>query len=157
MSELTITSREDETELSIDIQGSINETFLQKTVRLSPGKEIIIDFEKVASINSLGIRYWIQWLRTYPSSSFIFRNCPQCIIDQMNAVADFMPQQCLVESFFVPYFSEGTGEERRVLYKINEDYKIGLIPKIKTEMDSEGHVMQLDVYPQKYFRFITKA
>lgn len=157
MLELTITSRENETELTIDIHGSINETFLQKTVRLAPGKKIIINFDKVASINSLGIRYWIQWLRTYTGSSFVFQNCPQCIIDQINAVADFMPQRCVVESFYVPYFSEATGEERKVLYKINEDYKPGLVPKIKTEMDSEGKEMLLDIYPQKYFRFIEKA
>ncbi len=138
------------------ILGSINESFLQKSVQIPPGKKVIIDFNSVSSINSLGIRHWIQWIRAYPNSKYVFQGCPQCVVDQMNSVIDFIPTNCVVESFFVPYYCEENGEEKQVLYKLNEDYfpNKPVIPKeIK---DSTGNKMELDASPQKYFKFLSQ-
>ena len=155
MSDLTINTIEDSTTFAIHIEGAINESFLQKSVRVPQQKKIIIDFTAVTSINSLGIRHWIQWLRTYPNSEYTFRACPQCIVDQLNSVSDFMPVKCTIESFFVPYYGENSGEEMQVLYKLNEDYFSNAPLTIKLVKDSMGNKMEIDSHPQKYFKFLT--
>ncbi len=155
MSTLNITSKEDPSSITIEISGSINEVFLHKSLQIPANKNVIIDFSKVTGINSLGIRHWIQWVRTYPKSKYIFRSCPHCVVDQMNSVIGFIPEQCTVESFYVPYYSEESGEEVQVLYKLNQDYfeNKGVVPK--EVKDSAGKKMELDIYPQKYFKFLS--
>jgi len=155
MSTLTITSKEDPDSFTISIVGLINESFLQKSLRVPANKKVIIDFSKVTSINSLGIRHWIQWLRTYPNSKYIFHSCPQCVVEQMNSVVGFLPQHCTIESFFVPYYSEESGEEVQVLYKLNKDYFENKAVTPKEMYDSHGKKMELDTYPQKYFKFLS--
>lgn len=155
MSTLTITSNEDEKSFTIIIEGSINESFLQKSVRIPSQKKIIIDLSKVNSINSLGIRHWIQWIRTYPNSEYTFRNCPQCVVDQMNSVSDFIPTKCTIESFYVPYYCEDDGEEKQILYKLNEDYFMNNPVTPKEIKDASGHKMEIDTHPQKYFKFLS--
>lgn len=155
MSSLTITSKEDKDSFTIIIEGSINESFLQKSVRIPPNKKIIIDFSHVSSINSLGIRHWIQWLRTYPNPEYVFQSCPQCVVDQMNSVSDFIPNKCSIESFFVPYYCEETGEEKQILYKLDEDYFLAKPVLPKVIKDSAGNNMEIDTPPQKYFKFLT--
>ena len=108
------------------------------------------------SINSIGIRNWIHWVQEHKGLKFIFKNCPVCIVEQINNVNGFLPSQATVESFYVPFYSEDTGEEKHILYSLNKDFQLGKTPKIKTIKDSEGHMMELDVYPQKYFKFLTK-
>jgi len=155
MSELIITSNEVKDTLLLTLEGSIDESFLNKTVRIPAGKTVIIDFNKITNINSLGVRHWIQWVRTYPSSRFVLRHCPQCIVDQMNAVSDFIPARTTVESFYAPYYSENTGEEKKILYKNNVDYNISKAPEVKNITDSQGEKMEMDVHPNKYFKFLT--
>lgn len=155
MSALTITSNEDANHFTIHIAGLINESFLQKSLQIPLNKTVVIDFSEVTGINSLGIRHWIQWLRTYAKSKYIFRSCPHCVVDQMNSVVGFIPDQCTVESFFVPYYSEESGEELQVLYQRNTDYFDHKTVTPKEVKDSAGKKMELDIYPQKYFKFLS--
>ncbi len=141
---------------NIFFEGPINETFVSFDAKISRDKGIRFDFGKVTTINSIGIRYWIGWLHNNPGSVFHFRNCPVCIVDQINNVIDFMPSGTSVESFYVPYYSEFTGEEKHELYVLKRDFQRGQIPKIKELLDSQGSIMDVDIYPQKYFKFLLK-
>lgn len=138
------------------LEGPINESFSAFNLQASRDKSIRFDFAKVTTINSMGIRYWISWLHNNPGIAFHFKNCPVCIVDQINNVSDFMPSGTTVESFFVPYFSEFTGEEKQELYVLKRDFVRGQPAKVKEITDSQGNKMEIDVYPQKYFKFLMK-
>lgn len=138
------------------LEGPLNETFASFPLKATRDKSIRFDFGKVTTVNSMGIRYWITWLHNSPGIVFHFKNCPVCIVDQINNVSDFMPSGTTVESFFVPYYSEFTGEEKHELYVLKQDFQRGQIPKVKSILDSQGNAMEIDVYPQKYFKFLLK-
>lgn len=138
-------------------EGSIDESFSSFSDKPHQNKDVRIDFAKVKSINSIGIRNWIHWIATNPGVKFAFLNCPVCIVEQINNVKGFAPATTIVESFFVPYYSEETGEEKQELYVLGKDFKVGAAPTIKNIKDSTGKKMELDIYPQKYFKFISKG
>lgn len=148
---------EELTSVTFFFEGSIDESFSTFNVKPHQNKGVKIDFEKIKSINSIGIRNWIQWISTNPGVKFTFQNCPVCIVEQINNVKGFAPTGTIIESFFVPYYSEDTGEEKLELYIQGKDYKMGSIPTIKLIKDSTGKKMDLDIYPQKYFKFVLKG
>lgn len=141
---------------NIFFEGPINESFISFDFEIDRDKSLRFDFEKVTTINSLGIRYWIAWLHKNPGIVFHFRNVPVCIMEQINNVSDFMPAGTTIESFYVPYYSEHTGEEKHELYVEKKDFKQGKIPAVKYLVDSQGRQMEIDVYPNKYFKFLLK-
>lgn len=156
MSKFAYTASEESNFSNVLLEGPINETFGSFDFKASRDKSLRFDFAKVTTINSMGIRYWISWLHSNPGVLFYFRNCPVCIVDQINNVSDFMPSGTTVESFFVPYYSEHTGEEKHELYVLKRDYQRGQIAKVKEILDSQGNKMEIDIYPQKYFKFLMK-
>lgn len=156
MSKFAFTTSDETNFLNVFLEGSINESFAIFDLKLSREKSVRFDFGKVTTINSVGIRYWILWIHSNPGVVFHFRNCPVCIVDQINNVSDFMPSGTTVESFFVPYYSEHTGEEKHELYFEKKDFSRGKPPKIKELVDSQGNKMEIDIYPQKYFKFLIR-
>lgn len=138
-------------------EGIIDESFSLSNLKSHPNKAVKVDCQKITSINSMGIRNWILWINSNPKVKYTFTNCPVCIIEQINAVKGFIPSKSIIESFDVPYFSESTGEEKHVLYELKKDFRPGKNPTIKSVKDSTGMKMELDVAPQKYFKFLVKG
>jgi hypothetical protein len=68
-------------------------------------------------------------------------------VNQLNLVDGFLPPKTEIESFFVPYFSERTGEETQVLFTKFLEYKV-MGGKIKLTLpdvrDSNGDKMEID-------------
>ena len=141
--------------INVFLEGPINESFASFDLQVNRDKSIRFEFSKVSSINSIGIRFWISWLHRNPGIVYHFKNCPVCIVEQINNVRDFMPLGTTIESFFVPYYSEFTGEEKHELYVQKTDFQQGKSPLIKPITDSEGNSMEVDIYPQKYFKFLS--
>jgi len=156
MSKFLFKTTEESNFTNIFFEGAINETFNSFDFTVNRDKSVRFDFNKVSTINSLGIRFWISWLHKNPGVVFHFRNIPVCIVDQINNVSDFMPSGTTIESFYVPYYSEHTGEEKHELYVEKKDFQRGKIPSVKYLEDSQGSQMEIDVYPQKYFKFLLK-
>lgn len=148
---------EELTFVTLFFEGAIDESFSSFNVKPHQNKAVKIDFEKVKSINSIGIRNWISWINSNPGVKFTFSNCPVCIVEQINNVKGFIPHGSVIESFYVPYYSEENGEEKHELYVLNKDFQMGKNPVIKKIKDSAGNNMDLDIYPQKYFKFIMKG
>jgi hypothetical protein len=85
--------------MNVFIEGPINETFASFNLKISREKSIRFDFSKVTTVNSMGIRFWIAWIHNNPGVVFHFKNCPVCVVDQINNVSDFMPSGTTIESF----------------------------------------------------------
>lgn len=116
---------------------------------------VVLDLEKVTAINSVGIREWIKWVKSFPASAKLaVRRCPKIIVDQINMVAGFLPQDTVVQSFFVPYYADSSGNEKMVLFENGKEFgPEGLNPP-ETVTDDSGEPMEMDVIEAKYFKFL---
>ncbi|MEY4617703.1 MAG: hypothetical protein RJB66_2663 [Pseudomonadota bacterium] len=143
--------------LLIDVSGSIDEEVTLSSDVLNGANTLIFDFKEVKGINSCGIREWIKWLSPFPKTKVVYRHCPKIIVDQINMVDGFLPATGKVESFFVPYYSDGTGEEKQVLFTLGKEYDDhGALHIPESVVDSKNEPMEIDVIESKYFRFIQK-
>lgn len=140
------------------LKGSLNEySSALDGVEVNPQFDLNLDLKDLTSINSLGIRNFHSWIYSIECQRLRLFHCPRVFVNQLNLVDGFLPAKTEIESFFVPYFSERTGEETSVLFtKFLEfksaDGKIKLsFPKVT---DAQGFPMEIDVIGEQYFRFL---
>jgi len=74
-------------------------------------------------------------------------------------IPDLIPAQAKVISFYVPYYSEESGEERMVLFSSGQQFVVadcGCQMREPVVLDGSDSPMQMDVLREKYFRFLAK-
>jgi len=124
--------------------------------------ELVIDFQNMGYINSVGVKNWIFWMGRMPKGlKIIYRNCNSAVITQINTVKGFLLEGSVVESFYVPYHCDACNFEEKILAKAGQDFVVktattpGQVnipetrpcPKCKAEME-------IDTIPAQYFKFI---
>ncbi len=115
-----------------------------------------MDLSQVKGINSIGIVEWKKWMNTVGEAPITFVNCPKFFIDRVNMVENFLPTQAVIVSFYVPYYSEDSGEEKFILFRDGIEFK-GRDMRVPLEVrDSQGQVMEMDVVESIYFKFLRK-
>ncbi len=144
-------------EIDVIFAGHIDEDAQFSDLDLGGSSKVIVDLENVSAINSCGIREWIKWIRTAPASAtIIYRKCPKIIVDQINMVAGFLPDNGKVESFYVPYYSDVSGDEKMILFSEGKEFNGNEVNPPADIKDASGDVMEMDVIEAKYFKFIKK-
>lgn len=139
------------------LRGHIDEEFEFTKFPVGDAQQVIIDLDGVCGINSLGIREWLQWMASMKNAKrVVLKNCPKMIVDQMNMVMGFLPANAVVESFYVPYFSEKTGEEKSVLFINGREFAGPHVTAPDNIVDKNGDKMEMDVLPAKYFKFLQR-
>src|SRR5262249_15170951 len=100
--------------LVLELKGSIDEDASFTNPDLGGSTAVVLDLEGINSINSVGIREWIKWMKgAFPSNlQLSVRRCPKIIVDQINMVSGFLPANAKVESFYVPFYADGSGSEK---------------------------------------------
>ena len=158
MGQFTAEKKVEGSKVVFQFNGHIDEDAQFTSLDFGGASEVKIDLEKVSAINSCGIREWIKWIRTAPGTSKItYANCPKIIVDQINMVAGFLPENATVESFYVPYYNEDSGNEKMVLFRNGVEFQ-GNEVKAPAEVkdDATGEPMEMDVIEAKYFKFLQK-
>ncbi len=80
--------------LVLEVKGNVDEDANFTPPDLGGATSVTLDLEGVTAINSVGIREWIKWVKTMPASlKLSVRKCPKIIVDQINMVAGFLPQE----------------------------------------------------------------
>ena len=139
------------------VTGTIDEDTDFRPYDLAGASTVEMNLDGIKSINSCGIREWIKWIKTAPQSKFIYRKCPKAIVDQINMVSGFLPENGQVESFFVPYYSEASDSEKMVLFTSGKEFKgAEIFPPEEVKDDTKGDIMEMDVIEAKYFKFLKK-
>lgn len=142
----------------IQLKGDLNEySSALNAVVVNPAYDLHIDLRDLAAINSLGIRDFVGWIHKVQCQRLRFFFCPRIFIVQLNMIDGFLPKKAEIESFFVPFYSEVSGEESMVLFtKYLEYNKVEgkTVLKIPIVHDSQGLKMELDVFLDQYFRFL---
>ena len=114
---------------------------------------LVFNFKDVASINSCGIRTWVNFLKELGPTETHYEMCTPLIVRQMNMVPSFLGK-AHVNSVYVPYVCEECDTEKEIL--VNEDkFKKGLVTIAETipcESCGKGE-MELDGHPKQYFAF----
>jgi len=144
--------------LVVKLSGHIDEDATFNGLELAGANSVTLELEGVTAINSCGIREWIKWIRTAPTGArIVYRKCPKVIVDQINMVAGFLPDNGKVESFFVPYYSDESGNEKMVLFQEGKEFKGNEIFPPQAIKDDSGSEMEMDVIESKYFKFLHKG
>lgn len=120
---------------------------------------LIVDLSGVNLINSLGCRNWVNWVKPFEKGGRLeLEKCPPPVVNQANILVGFLPPFAEVTSFFVPYFCEPCEHEEFVLVQAGKDYgpgqKLSMSPT--RSCPKCGEVTELDVMPERYFKFLDK-
>jgi hypothetical protein len=157
MGEFSAVKQQNASDYTVTLKGHIDEDATFNNVQLAGANKVVVELDGVTSINSCGIREWIKWVRTAPpGTAIIYRKCPKVIVDQINMVSGFLPETGKVESFYVPYYSEATGNEKMILFSEGVQFKNGEIYPPTDIKDDSGEPMEMDVIEAKYFKFLQK-
>lgn len=143
--------------LALAIVGNIDEEAVFQDPDLAGVSSVTIDLDKVGAINSVGIREWIKWTKSFGETKIQVHNVPKIVVDQVNMVAGFLPKTASVQSFYVPYYADDSGEEKMVLFKRGEHFGEGGVKPPAGIKDSEGAEMEMDIIEAKYFKFLTNG
>lgn len=143
--------------LTAKLGGTIDEDIDFNQYSFAPYKTIELNLSGLKSINSCGIREWIVWMGTAKgATSVVFHECPKIIVDQINMVQGFLPANGRVQSFYVPYYSEESDEEKNVLFTQGKEYDDSGVRPPAEVLCSKGTAMEMDVLEARYFKFIKK-
>ena len=157
MGQLTITQKKETDQITFEIQGHIDEDADFSSFSLSEFQKINLNLENIKGINSCGIREWIKWMSTSKiNQQIIFKKCPKIIVDQINMVEGFLPLHAKVQSFYVPYYAEESGEEKSILFEEGNHFSGTQLKPPAQVLDSTGQSMEMDVLENKYFKFLQK-
>lgn len=157
MGQFNASKQQNGSEFLVNLSGHIDEDATFNNIALDGAGKVVLELEGVTAINSCGIREWIKWIRTVPPGTpVVYRKCPKVIVDQINMVAGFLPDGGKVESFYVPYYSEASGDEKMILFQEGSEFKGNEIFPPAEVKDASGEVMEMDVIEAKYFKFLKK-
>ncbi|MBX3020762.1 MAG: hypothetical protein KF799_03735 [Bdellovibrionales bacterium] len=150
----TVSKKQEGSNTVLEVAGNVDEDANFAPPDLAGASSVILDLEKVTAINSVGIREWIKWVKSFPAAALAVRKCPKIIVDQINMVAGFLPAGTKVMSFYVPYYADTSGNEKMVLFENGKEFKDGKVTAPAEVKDDSGEVMEMDVIEAKYFKFL---
>jgi anti-anti-sigma regulatory factor len=150
----------------IFISGSIDENSNFEGVKPKSLLPLHIDLRGVKHINSLGLRNWVQWMKTLlqHKSGIFLRNCPAICVNQINILEGFLPMNAIVESIEVPFICETCGSQSTYNAARGKDFieytqerpervmMQMVLPCTKCNAPSEA-----DIIPSRYFKFLKRS
>lgn len=160
MSEFSVEQATEGDKLVLVFSGPIDENTQFPNPDLGGQSCLVLDFNDVTYINSIGIKGWIQWITPLAEKTAVeFRRCPKAIIFQINMVKNFLPENGKVTSFYLPLFCEACDGEDSALLEVGQDIVIeGEKANITKDLSVCKHCSDGDVEPdvieKKYFRFL---
>ncbi|MCX6126442.1 MAG: hypothetical protein NTV34_17040 [Proteobacteria bacterium] len=130
----------------VRLEGPIDEsvaTCLMPLLKI-PNGPCVFDMSKISSINSLGVRAWINVMRSFRDTHDIsFQKCPADIVMQVNAIPSFAGSagiESIFASFFCTACSASTTIEFNTLRPYNDvskEYNSQLCPTCSAPLEGE--------------------
>ena len=164
MSEFKSIEKTQGDELVLTFEGLIDEDVTFPSLSLAGVREVSIDLAAIKTINSVGIREWLNWIKPISSSAVIqLMRCPKALVFQFNMVEGFLPANARVSSFYVPFFCEKCDKEENALFTVGKEVMVSG-GEIKVSYDKKviGYCkecdceMEMDVTEAKYFQFLKR-
>ena len=142
-----------------EVAGVIDEQFdapgLAATIT---SRYVILDVGGVERISSFGIRQWVDFIGaiTPRMAGIYYVECSPKVVDQFNMVANFGGSGFIV-SFYAPYRCDTCDQERRLLFRTDEDtplWKAGQAPP--SMCPTCGNAEDFDEDPAAYFTYVAQ-
>lgn len=147
--------------LQVAVSGYIGENAGLFDLNFAGVQKVMIDLSGVTYMNSVGVKNWINWTGRFPPTLQIeFHNCPTLIVNQVNMVAGFLPNNGTVESLSAPFACESCNREENVGLKRGVEYQYATsaagmtftLPQVNCPKCKQ--VMELDAIEAKFFNFL---
>ena len=148
------------TEVNVTCRGPINEESDHKLrlleEQLRSAQAITFDFDAISSVDSLGVRAWVQFLRSLqPETRKIrFVRCNADIISQVNMIPSFSAGAEIV-SFLVDYICPSCEKSHRVLIETSSVPK-GTSPTNPKCPHCRESDMETEELEDEYFAFLNR-
>lgn len=113
------------------------------------GDSLTFNFKHIDSINSLGVRAWVNFVKGISDKELFFEECPPIIVRQMNMIPSFSGG-AKVLSVYVPYVCDACDTESLVLVQHDEFSQVA--ESAPCESCKKGE-MEFDGQPEQYFAF----
>lgn len=113
------------------------------------GDSLTFNFKGIEGINSLGVRAWVNFVKSISDKELFFEECPPIIVRQMNMIPSFVGT-AKVLSVYVPYICDSCDSETLVL--VNHDQFKTVAETATCESCKKGE-MEFDGQPEQYFAF----
>ncbi len=153
---LTVTLYVDATSARYHFVGDIAENITLKEFPRIDRTEITFDLAGITSVNSCGVRTWIQLIREITQKAHLrLENCTVSIVDQFNLIPQTLGA-AEVTSFFAPYYCATCDEEVTHLIETADHWatlSTGAAPAIKHHC---GTNLEFDALEDVYFNQIDK-
>ncbi len=149
------TVKKDEYQI-VEFHGHIDEDFMRVANTIPDSDSYVFNFKNLVSINSSGIREWILYTQKIKSKKVILTDCTKAFIDQASMVEGFVPSGFQVLSFYVPYYNEEIDQEKLVLVQYGKEYTQDSHSIPNEFKDTDGVTYEIDIIPNKYFKFLTR-
>lgn len=143
-----IVRAEHEGRLVFYLQGDIDEDSVFNQIGQEAG-ELIINWKGVTSINSCGVRNWVNFIKTMSDRTTYYIECPPLVVKQMNMIPSFLGN-ATVYSVYVPYVCDNCDTEKLVLVTAE---KFSAVDETIQCENCQSPEMELDGHPKHYFTF----
>jgi hypothetical protein len=161
VSSTKITTQQDGPVLHVRVSGYISENSSLYEVSLAGVTKLILDLSGVTYINSIGVKHWIQWTGGFPQHLQIeLHNCPSLIVNQVNMVVGFLPNNGTIESLVAPFICEDCNREENVNLKRGIHYEYASAKEAskfsapRVPCPKCQNLMELDAIEAKFFNFL---
>jgi hypothetical protein len=135
------------------VTGYVNEEANFAPVKITPIMRISL--KDVDGLNSIGTRSWCRWMQAMSGCTEVWLEyCPVLFVKAFNQVMGSLLPNTIVQSFYVPYYSDETDEAQEVLYENGKDFNLNGSFKLKEIKDSKGKPMEPDVVLEPYLAFL---
>lgn len=134
------------------LKGSIDEDTNLSALTNGTGP-IHLNLSGVKSINSLGIRSWVNFWKTVSNREVFYWECPPLIVRQMNMIPSFSGQ-ARVQSVLVPYICDQCeSEELKLIECGRPDWNLSAVNESFPCTQCVQGEMELDGSVNQYFSF----
>jgi anti-anti-sigma regulatory factor len=134
--------------VKIVLKGNIDEDTELDTIAKNPGP-LVFNFKNVTSINSLGVRTWVNLMKLLAGKSVTFEECPPVIVRQMNMIPSFKGT-AKVQSVLVPYVCDEC--EAEAVSLVTQENFSQVAEAYSCENCKKGE-LEFDGNPKQYFAF----
>ncbi|MBI4404911.1 MAG: hypothetical protein HY537_12155 [Deltaproteobacteria bacterium] len=132
----------------INLQGTIDEDTKFDDMK-NITTPIIFNFKGVGTINSCGVRSWVNFIKELSNLEVTYEDCPPVIVRQLNMIPSFRGHAQVV-SVYIPYICASCDTEKMVL--VPHDQWGSVNPVIMCDNCAKEE-MEFDGDPEQYFAF----
>ena len=139
--------------------GHIDEKFKEIEVPRASQTSVIFDLEHVKSVNSVGIREWINLINDFKGiKNLTYKKCSIPFVDQMNMVPDSIGE-AKIQSFYAPYFRDCNrcnGEKECLLDMVDHKESLKKLDPPMITCDMCMQTLEFDALEESYFSFCSQ-